>query len=143
MKQIFLLVFLLISLNTKGQDLELIHNISSSQTYKVLSEDDENLTMHLDFYSPAIIDYKAIPYFFVAGWYLLDEHSNKHNLVGIYHPFESLVLFLPEDSSVTRIDFLADKNLNLDTNKYLERFYFSLNDNAINQFGLMVTKKNQ
>ena len=130
MKQIFLLVFLLVSLNTKGQDLELIHNISSAQTYQVLSEEDENLTIYLDFYSPGIIDYKAVPYFFVTGWYELDEHSNKHNLAGIYHPFESLVLFVPEDSIVTRIDFLADKGLNLDTNKYLERFYFSLNDNV-------------
>ena len=59
MKQIFLLVFLLISLNTKGQDLELIHNISSAQTYQVITEESENLTIYLDFYSPAIIDYKA------------------------------------------------------------------------------------
>ena len=130
MKQIFLLVFLLVSLNTKGQDLELIHNISSSQTYQVLSEEDENLTIYLDFYSPGIIDYKALPYFFVSGWYELDEHSNKHNLVGIYHPFESLILFVSEDSTVTRIDLISDKVLNLDTNKYLERFYFSLNDNV-------------
>ena len=129
MKQIFFLFFLLVSLNNKAQDLELIHNISSSQTYQVLSEEDENLTIYLDFYSPGIIDYKAFPYFFVAGWYELDEHSNKHNLVGIYHPFESLVLFVPEDSSVTRIECLADQGLNLDTTKYLERFYFSLNDN--------------
>ena len=130
MKQIFLLVFLFISLNTMGQDLELTHNISSAQTYQVSSEEGESLTIYLDFYSPGIIDYKALPFFFVAGWYELDEHSNKQNLVGIYQPFESLVLFVPEDSVVTRIDFLADKGLNLDTNKYLERFYFSLNDNA-------------
>ena len=129
MKQIFLLVFLLVSLNTKGQDLELIHNISSTQTYQVFSEEDDNLTICLDFYTPGIIDYKAVPYFFVTGWYELDEHSNKHNLAGIYHPFESLVLFVPEDSSVTRIERLADQGLNLDTTKYLERFYFSLNDN--------------
>ncbi len=129
MKQIFFLFFLLVSLNNKAQDLELIHNISSSQTYQVLSEEDENLTIYLDFYSPGIIDYKVVPYFFVTGWYELDEHSNKHNLVGIYHPFESLVLFVPEDSSVTRIECLADQGLNLDTTKYLERFYFSLNDN--------------
>ena len=69
MKQISLLVFLLVSLNTKGQDLELIHNISSAQTYQVLSEEGENLTIYLDFYSPGIIDYKALPYFFVSGWY--------------------------------------------------------------------------
>ena len=129
MKQIFFLFFLLVSLNNKAQDLELIHNISSSQTYQVLSEEDENLTIYLDFYSPGIIDYKVVPYFFVTGWYELDEHSNKHNLAGIYHPFESLVLFVPEDSSVTRIECLADQGLNLDTTKYLERFYFSLNDN--------------
>mgnify|MGYP001604905079 FL=1 len=129
MKQIFFLFFLLVSLNNKAQDLELIHNISSSQTYQVLSEEDENLTIYLDFYSPGIIDYKVVPYFFVTGWYELDEHSNKHNLVGIYHPFESLVLFVPEDSSVTRIECLADQGLNLDTTKYLERFYFSLNNN--------------
>ena len=129
MKQIFFLFFLLVSLNNKAQDLELIHNISSSQTYQVLSEEDENLTIYLDFYSPGIIDYKVVPYFFVTGWYELDEHSNKHNLVGIYHPFESLVLFVPEDSSVSRIECLADQGLNLDTTKYLERFYFSLNDN--------------
>ena len=30
---------------------------------------------------------------------------------------------------VTRIECLADKGLNLDTTKYLERFYFSLNNN--------------
>ena len=130
MKQIFLLVFLLVSLNTKGQDLELIHNISSAQTYQVIAEESENLTIYLDFYSPAIIDYKALPYFFVSGWYELDEYSNKHNLVGIYHPFESLILFVPQDSNVTRIDLISDKVLNLDTNKYLERFYFSLNDNV-------------
>mgnify|MGYP001217808190 CR=1 FL=1 len=129
MKKIFLLVFFLVNLNTKGQGLELIHNISSTQTFQVLSEEDENLTIYLDFYSPGILDYKAVLYFFVAGWYELDEHSNKHNLVGIYHPFKSLVLFVPEDSIVTRIDFLADKGLNLDTTMYLERFYFSLNDN--------------
>ena len=129
MKQIFFLFFLLVSLNNKAQDLELIHNISSSQTYQVLSEEDENLTIYLDFYSPGIIDYKVVPYFFVTGWYELDEHSNKHNLVGIYHPFESLVLFVPEDSSITRIECLADQGLNLDTTKYLERFYFSLNNN--------------
>ena len=129
MKQIFFLSFLLVSLNNKAQDLELIRNISSSQTYQVLSEEDENLTIYLDFYSPGIIDYKVVPYFFVTGWYELEEHSNKHNLVGIYHPFESLVLFVPEDSSVTRIECLADQGLNLDTTKYLERFYFSLNDN--------------
>ena len=103
MKQIFLLVFLLISLNTKGQDLELIHNISSAQTYQVLSEEDENLTIYLDFYSPGTIDYKAVTYFFVTGWYELDEDSNKHNLVGIYHPFESLVLFVTEDLSLIHI----------------------------------------
>ena len=130
MKQIFLLVFLLVSLNTKGQDLELIHNISSAQTYQVITEESENLTIYLDFYSPAIINYKALPYFFVSGWYELDEFSNKHNLVGIYHPFESLILFVPQDSTVTRIDLISDKVLNLDTNKYLERFYFSLNDNV-------------
>ena len=130
MKQIFLLVFLLVSLNTNCQDLELIHNISSSQTFQVLSEEDENLTIYLDFYSPGIIDYVAVPCFFVSGWYELDTHSNKHNLVGIYHPFESLVLFVTEDSVVTRLDFLSDKALNLDTNKYLERFFFSLNDNV-------------
>ena len=130
MKQIFFLFFLLVSLNNKAQDLELIHNISSAQTYQVFSEEDENLTIYLDFYSPEIIDYKVVPYFFVTGWYELDEHSNKHNLVGIYHPFESLVLFFPEDSSITRIECLADQGLNLDTTKYLERFYFSLNDNV-------------
>ena len=130
MKQIFLLVFLLVSLNTKGQDLELIHNIFSAQTYQVITEESENLTIYLDFYSPGIIDYKALPYFFVSGWYELDEHSDKHNLVGIYHPFESLILFVPQDSTVTRIDLISDKVLNLDTNKYLERFYFSLNDNV-------------
>ena len=130
MKQIFLLVFLLVSLNTKGQDLELIHNISSAQTYQVIAEESENLTIYLDFYSPGIIHYKALSYFFVSGWYELDEHSNKHNLVGIYHPFESLILFVPQDSTVTRIDLISDKVLNLDTNKYLERFYFSLNDNV-------------
>jgi hypothetical protein len=130
MKQIFLLVFLLVSLNTKGQDLELIHNISSAQTYQVITEESENLTIYLDFYSPGIIDYKALPYFFVSGWYELDEHSDKHNLVGIYHPFESLILFVPQDSTETRIDLISDKVLNLDTNKYLERFYFSLNDNV-------------
>ena len=129
MKKIFLLVFSLVRLNTMGQDLELIHNISSSQTYQVFSEEDDNLTICLDFYTPGIIDYKAVPYFFVTGWYELDDHSNKHNLVGIYYPFESLVLFVPEDSSVTRIEYLADKGLNLDTTKYLERFYFSLNNN--------------
>ena len=129
MKQILLLFFFLVSLNTKCQYLELTHNISSSQTYKVISEDDENLTIYLDFYSPGIIDYEAIPYFFVSGWYILDEDTNKHNLVGIYRSFSSLVLFVPEDSSVTRIEYLADKNLNLDTTKYLEKFYFSLNDN--------------
>ena len=129
-KQIFLLVFLLVSLNTKGQDLELIHNISSAQTYQVIAEESENLTIYLDFYSPANINYKALPYFFVSGWYELDEHSDKHNLVGIYHPFESLILFVPKDSTVTRIDLISDKVLNLDTNKYLERFYFSLNDNV-------------
>ena len=61
MKQIFFLFFLLVSLNNKAQDLELIHNISSSQTYQVLSEEDENLTIYLDFYSPGIIDDKALP----------------------------------------------------------------------------------
>ena len=127
-RQIYLLVFLFVSLNTKGQDLKLIHNVSSSQTYQVISE-GKDLTLYLDFYSPAIIDYKSAPCFFVSGWYELDVHSNKHNLVGIYHPFESLVLFVTEDSVVTRLDFLSDKALNLDTNKYLERFYFSLNDN--------------
>jgi len=130
MKQILLLFFLLVSLNTKGQDLELIHNISSAQTYQVITEESENLTIYLDFYSPGIIDYKALPYFFVSGWYELDEHSDKHNLVGIYHPFESLILFVPQDSTETRIDLISDKVLNLDTNKYLERFYFSLNDNV-------------
>ena len=130
MKQIFLLVFLLVSLNTKGQDLELIHNISSAQSYQVKTEESENLTIYLDFYSPGIIDYKALPYFFVSGWYELDGYSKKHNLVGIYHPFESLILFVPQDSTVTRIDLISDKVLNLDTNKYLERFYFSLNDNV-------------
>ena len=130
MKQIFLLVFLLVSSNTKSQDLELIHNISSAQTYQVITEESENLTIYLDFYSPGIIDYMALPYFFVSGWYELDEYSKKHNLVGIYHPFESLILFVPEDSIVTRIDLISDKVLNLDTNKYLERFYFSLNDNV-------------
>jgi hypothetical protein len=129
MRQIFLLVFLLVNLNTKSQDLELIHNISSSQTYQVTAE-HENLTLYLDFYSPGIIDYEAVPCFFVSGWYELDTHSNKHNLVGIYHPFESLVLFVTEDSVENRIDFLSDKTLNLDTNKYLERFFFSLNDNV-------------
>lgn len=129
MKQISLLViFLLVSAHVKGQDIELTHNISSGQTYQILSEEGENLTIYLDFHSPGIIDYEALPYFFVAGWYELDEHSNKHNLVGIYHPYESLVLFVPEDSSVTRIGCLADKGLNIDTTKYLERFYFSLND---------------
>ena len=130
MKQIFFLVFLLVSLNTKSQDLELIHNISSAQIYQVTTEESENLTIYLDFYSPGIIDYMALPYFFVSGWYELDEYSKKHNLVGIYHPFESLILFVPEDSIVTRIDLISDKVLNLDTNKYLERFYFSLNDNV-------------
>tara|TARA_B110000003_G_C16514219_1_gene482415 strand:- start:59 stop:952 length:894 start_codon:yes stop_codon:yes gene_type:complete len=129
MKQIFLLVFLLVSLNTKGQDFELIHNISSSKTYQASSE-GEDLTLYLDFYSPGIIDYNAVPFFFVSGWYELDANSNKHNLVGVYRPFESLVLFVPEDSVVTRIDFLSDKALNLDTNKYLERFFFSLNENV-------------
>ena len=51
-KQIFLLIFLQFSLNTKAQDLELTHNISSSQTYQVLSEEGEDLTIYLDFYSP-------------------------------------------------------------------------------------------
>ena len=62
MKQIFLLVFLLVSLNTKGQDFELIHNISSSKTYQASSE-GEDLTLYLDFYSPGIIDYNAVPIF--------------------------------------------------------------------------------
>ena len=84
----------------------------------------------LIFYSPAIIDYTSASYFFIAGWYELDGCSNKKNLVGIYNPFESLVLFVPEDSSLTRIDKLADMALNFDTTKYLEKFYFSLNDNV-------------
>ena len=63
MKQIFLLVFLFISLNTMGQDLELTHNISSAQTYQVSSEEGENLTIYLDFYSPGIIDTRLCHFF--------------------------------------------------------------------------------
>ena len=130
MKHILFLFFLLVSLNIMSQNLELIHNISSDQTYKVVFEKDQALTIYLNFYSPAIIDYASASYFFVAGWYELDACSNKKNLVGVYNPFESLVLYVPEDSSLTRMDYLADMGLNFDTTKYLEKFYFSLNDNV-------------
>jgi len=122
------------SLNSKSKNLKLIHSISSTQTYQVKSEDGENLTINLDFYSPGIVDYSAVPYFFVSGWYELDTHSNKHNLVGIYHPFKSLVLFVPEDSIVNRIYLLDNESLNFDTTMFLERFYFSINDNVKRSF---------
>ena len=131
LKKLLLLLLLLLNLNSKSQDLEIIHNISSNQTYQIFSEEDEKLILYLNFYSPRLIDYSALPYFFVSGWYELNEISKKYNLVGIYCPFNRLILFVPEDSTITRIDYLDNNRaLNLDTTRYLEKFYFPLNDNS-------------
>jgi len=129
MKHILLSVFILLTYNIKSQDIELIHSISSNQTYYIPLENDEILTIHLNFYSPGVIDYKELPFFLVSGWYELEANIKK-NLVGIYRPSNNLVLFVPEDSTPTHIDCIDDTGLNIDTTKYLERFYFPLNDNV-------------
>ncbi len=123
------LLFILISssLIVQGQEIEVIHHISSDQTYPIKINENESLIIYLNFYSPGITNYKALPYFFVNGWYEMDENSEKKNLVGVYRPSNSLVLFAPMDNGPTYLDCIDDTTLNMDTTTYLERFYFPLN----------------
>ena len=117
-------------LNTQSQAFELIHSISTERTYEVCSADNDCLTIHLNFYSPEVIDYGNTPYFFISGWREIHETEDRCNLVGIYKPFESMVLFVPQDSLVTCIGVDSELNINFDTTKYDERFYFSLKDSG-------------
>jgi hypothetical protein len=126
--QLFLLLIFL-TIKIQSQEIEILHYTSSDQTYQTTcTNGDESLFIYLHFYGPGIIDYETLPYFFTTGWYELGTTGEKKNLIGIYHPMKSLVLFVPENPQPNFIDNTDDNNgVNIDTTKYLERFYFPLN----------------
>lgn len=131
--QLFLILILL-TIRVQSQDIEVIHYTSSDQTYQTTCTDgEESFLIYLHFYGPGIIDYDALPYFFTTGWYELKKTGEKKNLVGIYHPMKSLVLFVPENLQPNFIDFTDDGiGVNIDTTKFIERFYFPLNKKSKN-----------
>ena len=130
LRQKLLFIAVLGWLNAQSQTFELFHSITTERTYEVCSADDVCLTIHLNFYSPEVIDYGNTPYFFVSGWREIHDTEDRHNLVGIYNPIESMVLFVPQDSHVTHIGVDSELNMNFDTTDYDERFFFSLKDNG-------------
>lgn len=111
-----------------AQDIEVIHYISSDQTYRIDIKEREKAVFYLHFYSPRIINYGAPSQFFVSGWYELN--NQKHHLVGIYRPLNSMVLYVSKDNkSPMYLDRIENTGLNLDTTDYKERFVFPLNIN--------------
>lgn len=121
-------LFILLNLHSVSQELKLVHHISSDQIYTIKLDQSEQLEIYLNFYSPRIVDYKALPYFFVSGWYKTNKNTQKYNLVGVYHPTNKLVLFVPKDQKQKYIDCIDHDRLNIDTTSYLERFDFPLNE---------------
>ena len=127
MKHYLILFFTLLNLNVFAQELELIHLVSSDQTYSIKTDEGQRLVVYLSFYFPAAINYKETPHFFVSGWYQTNDNIQKKNLTGIYRPFENLVLFVSKDTSQQYIDYNEDFSLTIDTAEYIETFYFPLN----------------
>lgn len=130
MKQFLLFLCILVTTSVVCQELEVIHNISSDQMYTLQFNESESLDIYLNYYSPAIVDYETLPYFFASGWYELN--NKKTHLVGIYRPSKKLVLFVLSDEQQKYIDCIRDGSLNVDTTAYLERFEFSLDESSIN-----------
>jgi len=127
-KSTFLILILMV-LNHMilAQDIEVIHHVSSDQTYRIDIKEGEKAVLYLHFYSPRVINYGASPQFFVSGWYELN--NQKHHLVGIYRPLNSMVLYVSKDNKPKYLDRIDDTALNLDTSDYKERFVFPLNNN--------------
>ena len=143
MKNILSILFLLSSQNIICQEIEIFHNISSNQTHYVPIEKDKKLTIHFSFYLPGIINYKDSPYFFVSGWYELEDNLKK-NLVGIYRPSNSLVLYVLEDTSITHMYCTDNNGINIDTINFKERFYFpSIDKNKNLQEAIWLNKKQE
>lgn len=132
LKRFFLFFFSLLNLIVIGQDLELIHNISSDRTYHIEVDGGRSMLIYLNFYSPGVVDYKAPKFFLVTGWYEVRKDNKKNNLVGIYRPSNNLVLYVPKDKNQKYIDCINDVSLNIDTTSYLERFNFPLNEKSNN-----------
>lgn len=130
MKSYLIFLFTLISLIVRAQDVELSHSISSDQTYKIKVDENEKGFIYLHFYSPGIVDYKSLPYFLVSGWYEVNGDNTKNNLVGIYRPSISLVLFAPNEDSSNYIESINKTALNIDTTACTKSFEFSLNEKS-------------
>ena len=110
-----------------AQDIEVIHHIISDQTYRIDIKESEKVVFYLHFHSPGVINYGAPPQFFVSGWYELN--NQKHHLVGIYLPLNSMALYVSKDNKPKYIDRIEDTCLKLDTTDYKESFVFPLNNN--------------
>ena len=131
MKPYLLVLFFLINLVVMAQDVELTHSISSDQTFQIKVNESEKVLIYMNFYSPAVIDYKSPPYFLVSGWYEVNENPLKKALVGVYRPSESLVLYTSESDNENYIESFNSSALKLDTTKYSKRFEFPLSEESI------------
>ena len=116
-------MFIFFYLSVNSQEIEIVHTISSNQIYNIDLQDDKKISIFLNYYSPRIIDYSVDPYFFVKGWVQLVENKKK-NIVGIYRPYNDLVLYVSSDTNFYQIDNNDDFELNIDTTNYSERFFF-------------------
>jgi|MDSX01.1.fsa_nt_gb hypothetical protein len=126
------LMFIFVNLSANSQEVELLHTISSNQTYTLNLQGDKKISIFLNYYSPGIIDYSVDPYFFVKGWIQLVENKKK-NIDGIYRPYNDLVLYVSSDTNFVQIKNADDFKLNIDTTNYTETFYFPSFNNKKNR----------
>lgn len=125
LKKYFFSILIFSSISAQSQKLELRHYITTDQIYNLNVEDRGELFIYLKLYEPGIVDYSQPAYFFVSGWYQLQNDTNRTKLNGVYHPYLSLELFVPINADQ---DFLIvnENGLKIDTSQFLEKFYFPL-----------------
>lgn len=130
-----LIILISVNVSVQGQQLEVIHNITSDNLYKVNVEGGEKLLFYLNFSEAGVIDYSKSPTFYINGWYSINDKDDnttkeKRNLTGIYSPYDYVQLYHNEKQTQKTLHPNDDNSLSLDTIEYLEKFYFPLKHNS-------------
>lgn len=130
-----LIILICSSVIVQAQQIKVIHNITSDNLYEVSTEGGEKLLFYLNFSQPNIIDYLKPPIFHVNGWYSINNDGNttkeeKRNLVGLYSPYDYVLLYHNEKQTQKTAHLFDDNSPNLDSINYLEKFYFPLKHNS-------------
>ena len=59
---------------------------------------------------------------FLVGTNLMN--LDKYNLVGVFYPYDRVVLYVTDNKNLTRLDFQDNETLNLDTNFFQNDLFY-------------------